>query len=110
METIRIYSESAATGKRLRDILYQAGYAEITAADLSAMQNHSGGGIMIIYAKSNISDIFRMTEDCGCPVILLLNPDCYARYLDRARHAGIRLLLMPAAPFLLVEAVQSAIS
>ena len=110
METIRIYSESAATGKRLRDILYQAGYAEITAADLSAMQNHSGGGILIIYAKSNISDIFRMTEDCGCPVILLLNPDCYARYLDRARHAGIRLLLMPVAPFLLVEAVQSAIS
>ena len=110
METIRIYSESAATGKRLRDILYQAGYAEITAADLSAVQNHSGGGILIIYAKSNISDIFRMTEDCGCPVILLLNPDCYARYLDRARHAGITLLLMPVAPFLLVEAVQSAIS
>ena len=48
--------------------------------------------------------------NCGCKVLLLLNPDCYAMYLDRARHMGITLLLMPVAPYMLLDAVRNAIS
>lgn len=110
MKSISIMSESAAVGRRLRDILYQAGYSDIAVSDLSAMQAEPGDSIRIIYAKARISGIFQNIESAGCSVILLLNPDCYAMYLDRARHAGITLLLMPVAPYILLDAVQSAIS
>ncbi len=108
MKKIRILSESAALGKRLRDILYQAGYADIAVSDLSASRGIQHDGILIIYAKSNIPCIMQTAVSCDAAVILLLNPDCYARYLDRARYAGIKLLLMPVAPFALLDAVQEA--
>ena len=112
MKTIRIQSESAAIGRRLRDILYQAGYADIMVSELSDTPDERQDEICIIYAKSHIPDIIRNAADSACPVILLLNPDCYALHLDRARHAGIRLLLMPVVPYLLLDAVRevSAIS
>lgn len=109
MTAIHIFSESAATGRRMRDILYPAGYAYITVSDLSALYTGYSGrqdGIMIIYAKTRIPDIIQIAADSGCPVILLLNPDCYAMYRDRAGHLGITLLLMPVSPYMLLDAVQ----
>lgn len=108
MKSIRIISESATTGKRLRDILYQDGYSDIVLSDLSAVPSEMQDMILIIYVKSHISEVFQKVSHLGDPVILLLNPDSYAMYLDRARHAGITLLLMPAPPYLLLEAVQNA--
>lgn len=105
MKKIRIISESAALGTRLRDILYQAGYAELFLSDLSAIAESLPDEIHIIYAKSRISDIMQSAAESGAQIILLLNPDCYAMHLDRARHAGIRLLLMPVAPDQLLDAV-----
>lgn len=105
MKKIRIISESAALGTRLRDIFYQAGYAEIYRSDLSAIADALPDEIYVIYAKSRISDIMQIAAESGAKTILLLNPDCYAMHLDRARHAGIRLLLMPAAPDQLLDAV-----
>ncbi len=107
MKTIRILSESAELGKRLRDILYQAGHAEISVSGLTAAPQSD---ILIIYAKSRIPDIIQYASDCNAAVILLLNPDCYAMHLDRARHAGIRLLLMPVAPDTLLDAVQDCLA
>ena len=106
MKTIRIISESAELGKRLRDILYQAGYAEISVSGLTAAPQSD---ILIIYAKSRIPDIIRAAAECHAQTILLLNPDCYAMYLDRARYAGITLLLMPVAPDTLLDAVQDCL-
>ena len=108
MKPIRILSESAVIGSRLRDILYQAGYADIALSEPAAMLRSPKNEILIIYAKSRIPDIIRAAEDCSAQTILLLNPDCYAMHLDRARHAGITLLLMPVAPETLLDAVQSA--
>ena len=108
MKPIRIISEYAAIGSRLRDILYQAGYADITLSDLTAARTMYTDEILIIYAKSHISDIFQIAGDRQAKTILLLNPDCYAMYLDRARHAGMTLLLMPVAPDMLLDAVQNA--
>ena len=105
MKPIRILSESAATGMRLRDILYQAGYTEIDISGLSAMPDCPQNEIHIIYAKSRIPDIIRAAAECHAQTILLLNPDCYAMYLDRARYAGITPLLMPVAPEMLLDAV-----
>ena len=112
MTAIHIFSESAAIGRRLRDILYQAGYADITVSDLSVLSAQRQHEAIIIYAKTRIPEIMQNAADSGCPVILLLNPDCYAMYRDRARHAGIALLLMPVAPYMLLDTVQeiSAIS
>ena len=106
MKTIHILSETAAVGMRLRDILYQAGYADITVSDLSAFPAEQRDDILIIYAKSRISDIMRNAGENGSSVILLLNPDSFALYRDRARHIGIMLLLMPVAPYMLLDAVQ----
>ena len=106
MTMIHILSESAATGKRLRDILYQAGYADIRVSDLSAFPEKRPDDILIIYAKSRISEIMKTAGGHGCSVIMLLNPDSYAMYRDRARHAGISLLLMPVPPYMLLDAVQ----
>ncbi len=109
MKTIRIFSESAAIGRRLREILYLAdGAEEIELSDFSAIPEDKPETILIVYAKSNIPAVFRNLGQYRCPVILLLNPDCYAMYLDRARHAGITLLLMPVAPYMLLDAVRSA--
>ena len=110
MKTIRILTESAAVGTRLRDILYQDGFADIAISDLSALMEQRQDEVLIIYAKSRISELIQNSAECGCPVILLLNPDCYAMHLDRARHFGITLLLMPVTPFALLDAVQNAIS
>ena len=110
METIRILSESAATGMRLRDILYQAGYAEITCSVLTAVPDSEPADIFVIYAKTHISDVMQFASDCNAAIILLLNPDCYARHLDRARHIGIKLLLMPVSPEMLLDAVRDAIA
>lgn len=110
MKTIRILSESAAIGTRLRDILYQDGYSDITLSDLSAVPEYRKDAVTIIYAKSNITAWMQSLSDCGCSAILLLNPDCYAMHLDRARHIGITLLLMPVAPYVLLDAVRNAIS
>ena len=110
MKTIHILSESAAVGTRLRDILYQDGFAEIQLSDLSAKPDQSENEILIIYAKSRISDVMANLADSGCKVLLLLNPDCYAMHLDRARHLGITLLLMPVTPYILLDAVREAIS
>ncbi|MBR3447759.1 MAG: hypothetical protein IKH27_08150 [Oscillospiraceae bacterium] len=110
MKTIRILSESAAVGMRLREILYQAGYADILLSDLSAMPAERQDSLLMIYAKTHIASVMQNAADSGCPVVLLLNPDCYAMYLDRARYLGITLLLMPAAPYMLLDAVQNAIS
>jgi hypothetical protein len=106
MKPIRILSESAATGMRLRDILYQAGYTEIALSALSAIPDCRQNELRIIYAKSRIPDIIRAAAECHAQTILLLNPDCYAMYLDRARYAGITLLLMPVAPDTLLDSVQ----
>ena len=95
---------------RMRDILYQDGFADITVSDVSAMPARPRDLILIIYAKSNISGLIQNLSECECKVILLLNPDCYAMYLERARHCGITLLLMPVAPFVLLDTVRSAIS
>lgn len=105
MIRIHIISESAAVGNRLRDILFQAGYTESTVSGLSAATSERLNGILIIYAKSRIADIMQIAAACEAQVILLLNPDRYARYLDRARHIGIKLLLMPVAPDTLLDAV-----
>ena len=112
MTTIHILSESAAIGRRLRDILYQAGYADITVSDPSALSAERQNELIILYAKSRISEIIQIAASSDCPVILLLNPDCYAMFRDRARHAGITLLLMPVPPYILLNTVQeiSAIS
>ncbi len=110
MKPIRILSESAATGMRLRDILYQAGYTEIALSALSAIPDCRQNELRIIYAKSRIPDIIRAAAECHAQTILLLNPDCYAMYLDRARYAGITLLLMPVAPEMLLDTVQNAIT
>ena len=110
MKTIRILSESAAVGTRLRDILYQEGYSDITLSDLSAVPEYRKDADTIIYAKSNITAWMQSLSDCGCSATLLLNPDCYAMHLDRARHIGITLLLMPVAPYVLLDAVRNAIS
>ena len=109
MKPIRILSESAALGSRLRDILYQAGYADIVLSEPSAMPRSPENEILIIYAKSRIPDIMRTAADSQAQTILLLNPDCYAMQLDRARHAGITLLLMPVAPDTLLDAVQDSL-
>lgn len=106
MKPIRIFSESAALGSRLRDILYQAGYANIVLSEPSAMPHSPENEILIIYAKSRIPDIIRAAAECHAQTILLLNPDCYAMYLDRARYAGITLLLMPVAPDTLLDSVR----
>lgn len=108
MKRIHILSESATVGERLRGILYQAGFAETLLTDLSGISETLPDSIAVIYAKSHISGVIQSAAACGNPVILLLNPDCYAMYLDRARHAGITLLLMPVAPFALLDAVQNA--
>lgn len=109
MKKIRILSESAATGKRLRDILYQAGYPDIALSEPSAMLRCPQSDLLIIYAKSRIPDIMQAAA-CHAQTILLLNPDCYAMHLDRARHAGIKLLLMPVTPEKLLDAVQDALT
>ena len=106
MTTIHILSESAAIGRRLRDILFQAGYADITVSDLPAIPAEPQDTLLIIYAKSRIPGIMQSAADSGCPVILLLNPDSYALFRERAGHTGITLLLMPVAPFMLLDAVQ----
>ena len=106
MISIQILSESAAIGTRLRDILYQAGYADITVSDLTALAAQRQNKTIIIYAKTRIPEIIQKASSSGCPVILLLNPDCYAMYRDRARHLGMTLLLMPVAPYVLLDAVQ----
>ncbi|MBR6419085.1 MAG: hypothetical protein IKS42_02005 [Oscillospiraceae bacterium] len=108
MNMIRILSENAALGKRLYEILYPAGFADLSVSDLSAMPLAKPGEIRILYAKNHITDLFRQAETSGAQVILLLNPDCYARYLDTARHAGVRLLLMPVTPDALLDAVREA--
>lgn len=108
MKTIHILSESAAVGTRLRNILYQAGYADILLSDLSAMPEERQDSLLMIYAKTRISAVMQNAADSGCPVVMLLNPDCYAMYLERARHLGITLLLMPAPPYALLDAVQEA--
>ncbi|MCQ2408456.1 MAG: hypothetical protein MJ065_08030 [Oscillospiraceae bacterium] len=105
MKTIRILSESAALGKRLRDILYQAGYTDIVISDLSAKPLSPLNEILIIYAKAHIPGVIQAAADCRAQTILLLNPDCYAMYLERARHAGITPLLMPVAPEMLLDTV-----
>ncbi len=105
MKKICILSESAALGSRLRGILYQAGYTDILLSDLNAIRSDNDADILIIYAKSRISDIIRTAGNREAAVILLLNPDCYALYSERARHAGITLLLMPAAPETLLDTV-----
>ena len=110
MNRIQILSESASVGMRLRDILYQDGFSDITLADLTALQDIPQNAVTIIYAKSNISALMQNLSDCGGSIILLLNPDCYAMQLDRARHMGITLLLMPVAPYMLLDAVRNAIS
>ena len=110
MNTIRILSESAAVGTRLRDILYQEGFADITLSDLSALREKRQNDILIIYAKSSVSGLIQSLSGSDCRIILLLNPDCYAMYLDRARYIGITPLLMPVAPFMLLDAVRNAIS
>ena len=110
MNRIQILSESATVGMRLRDILYQDGFSDISLADLTALQDIRQNAVTIIYAKSNISALMQSLSDCGGSIILLLNPDCYAMQLDRARHMGITLLLMPVAPYMLLDAVRSAIS
>lgn len=110
MNTIQILSESAAVGKRLRDILYQDGFSDITLSDLSAVPEYRRDAVTVIYAKSNISALMQnLSADSG-KIILLLNPDCYAMHLDRARHIGVTLLLMPVAPYVLLDAVRNAIS
>lgn len=108
MKTIRILSESAAVGKRLRDILYQAGFSDVALSGTAELPQTLPDGIAVIYVKSRISDTIRAASGFGCPVVLLLNPDCYAMYIDRARHAGITLLLMPIAPYMLLDAVKNA--
>jgi hypothetical protein len=110
MKTIHILSESAAVGARLRDILYQDGFPEIRLSDLSALPREQEDSFLIIYAKTHVSDLMQTLADCGCPVLLLVNPDWYARCLDPARHLGITLLLMPVAPFVLLDAVRQVIS
>ena len=109
MKKIRILSESAATGKRLRDILYQAGYPDIALSEPSAILRCPQSDLLIIYAKSHIPDIMQAAA-CHAQTILLLNPDCYAMHLDRARHAGIKLLLMPVTPEKLLDAVQDSLT
>ena len=106
MNKIHILSESAAIGMRIRDILYQAGYSDISVSDLSAVSAERQNTLLVIYAKTRISDVMQRFAACGNPVILLLNPDSYALYFDRARHAGITLLLMPVAPYMLLEAAE----
>lgn len=108
MKTIRILSENAALGKRLYDILYPAGYADLIVSDLSVIPSAKQGDILILYAKTHIAELIRQTGTSGAQVILLLNPDCYARYLDTARHVGVRLLLMPVTPDALLDAVREA--
>lgn len=108
MIKIRIHSESSSVGIRLRDILYQAGFSDIRLSMLTVLPEIAPDCLTILYAKQHIPDIIRQTEQDRNPVILLLNPDQYALHLDRARHAGIRLLLMPVDPFTLLEAVQEA--
>ncbi|MBQ5335428.1 MAG: hypothetical protein J6Z45_05730 [Oscillospiraceae bacterium] len=109
MKTIRILSESSSVGVRLRDILYQAGYPDIRLSVLTGLPPEFRDGLTILYARQHITDIIRQAEQSRRPVILLLNPDQYALQLDRARHAGIRLLLMPVDPFTLLESVQEAV-
>ncbi|MBR3267789.1 MAG: hypothetical protein IKI58_03525 [Oscillospiraceae bacterium] len=108
MKTIRIQSESSAVGIRLRDILYQAGYPNIRLSVPTEPLLIMPDALMILYAKRHIPEILRQAEQSGSPFILLLNADQYALHLDRARHAGIRLLLMPVDPYTLLEAVQEA--
>ena len=86
------------------------GYADILLSDLSAIPEERQDSILMIYAKTRISTVMQNAADSGCPVVMLLNPDCYAMYLDRARHLGITLLLMPAPPYALLDAVQEASS
>ena len=109
-KVIHILSESAAVGTRLRDILYQDGFSDIVLSDLSAMPQSLPDGFLIIYAKTRVSDLMQELASCGRTVILLVNPDCYAIFLDRARYLGITLLLMPVAPFVLLDAVRQVIS
>ncbi len=108
MNQIFIISESPAVGKHLRELLYQAGYPDTTVSNWAALPETAQNNLLIVYAKTRISDIILNAADSSFRVILLLNPDCYARYLDRARHAGIRLLLMPVSPCMLLDAVQEA--
>ena len=106
MNQIYILSESAGVGNRLHEIIYQAGYADTFVPNLEAFPELRQNGILIIYAKSHISDMIQNAVNTNYRVILLLNPDFYALYLDRARHAGIKLLLMPVAPYVLLDAIK----
>ena len=90
--------------------LYSEGYTEIALSALSALPDCRQNELRIIYAKSRIPDIIRAAAECHAQTILLLNPDCYAMYLDRARYAGITLLLMPVVPEMLLDTVQNAIT
>ena len=110
MKTIQVLSESAAVGKRIRDILYQDGYSDITLSDLTGLSEIPQDSVAVIYAKSNISGLMQSLSEYGGSIILLLNPDCYAIHIDRARHIGITLLLMPVVPYMLLDAVRNAIS
>jgi hypothetical protein len=107
MTAIHIISESAPVGQRLRDILYQAGFSEISVSGITALTEAKQNAVQIVYAKTNIPAVMQNAAAGSGSVILLLNPDCYAMYLDRARHAGIRLLLMPVEPYRLLEAVEA---
>ena len=108
MKQIQIRTESSAVGIRLRDILYQAGFSDIRLSVQTDLLPDMPDCLTILYAKRHIPDIIRLAAQSSHPVILLLNPDQYALQLDRARHAGVRLLLMPVDPFTLIEAVQEA--
>lgn len=109
MKKIHILSESAAIGMRLKDILYQDGFPDITLSGLSALPEIRQNAVTIIYAKTNISGLMQSLSGCCSSIILLLNPDCYAMQLERARHIGITLLLMPVAPYVLLDTVRKTV-
>lgn len=109
MANIRLLTASRAVGDRLYAILYQAGFSGIS--QIKSLQEYAPDDILIVYHRTRISEVIQRlsdTPDAQYRVIVLLDPDQFAMYADRARHLGLTVLLMPAAPYLLLESVQEA--
>ena len=110
MSDIQLYIASRTVCERLYAILYQAGFSGIST--ISSLREYALENTLIVYQRDRIPEMLRRMSDFAGNtlrrMIMLMDPDQYALYLDRARQLGITLLLMPVSPYMLLEALQEA--
>ena len=108
MVDIQLLTASRAVGDRLYAILYQAGFPCIS--QIRTLNDYISGSMLIVYHRNVIPELLHLLSHHNAEpdsrIMMLLDPDQYAMYIDRVRHLGIKALLMPAAPFAFVECVQ----